>query len=186
MDWNGKRAVRILCRSKVTPFAGVWIEIVLWTLLRSVLWVTPFAGVWIEMASVILSINGCNCHSLCGSVDWNIQLLTWNTDTFCHSLCGSVDWNEAYINEVVKTFVTPFAGVWIEIPSIYLSYNLRYRHSLCGSVDWNPTLVTKAINVSESLPLRECGLKYPRVCLRIPGFGHSLCGSVDWNHKLVY
>ena len=34
---------------EVTPFAGVWIEIIASRTLRSVSSVTPFAGVWIEI-----------------------------------------------------------------------------------------------------------------------------------------
>ena len=33
----------------VTPFAGVWIEIGMYSLVVSVYSVTPFAGVWIEI-----------------------------------------------------------------------------------------------------------------------------------------
>ena len=76
-------------------------------------------------------------------------------------------------------YVTPFAGVWIEI-----------------------TVIPSASVVSLSLPLRECGLKYHRFVHRLhlsavtpfagvwieilhdlspirPFSGHSLCGSVD-------
>ena len=76
-------------------------------------------------------------------------------------------------------YVTPFAGVWIEI-----------------------TVIPSASVVSLSLPLRECGLKYHRFVHRLhlsavtPFAGvwieipvrkdpdkkrscHSLCGSVD-------
>ena len=33
----------------VTPFAGVWIEIALYSPASSLINVTPFAGVWIEI-----------------------------------------------------------------------------------------------------------------------------------------
>ena len=99
----------------------------------------------------------------------------------CHSPCGSVDWNTNKQGEVFSSFVTPLAGVWIEI--ILSSYCLtaRFRHSPCGSVDWNfcrwrkavPIFVTPLAGVwieicvfiyfwigVRSLPLRECGLKW--------------------------
>ena len=41
--------------TSVTPFAGVWIEIILVLLLPAQSSVTPFAGVWIEILSMILS-----------------------------------------------------------------------------------------------------------------------------------
>ena len=53
----------------VTPFAGVWIEIIIAP--RTVkLWaVTPFAGVWIEILCKKLALDIVSGHSLCGSVD---------------------------------------------------------------------------------------------------------------------
>ena len=59
--------------------------------------------------------------------------------------------------------VTPFAGVWIEIPKCPPVTDTMTRHSLCGSVDWN--------NIDTMSPLtNKC---------------HSLCGSVDWNLSLI-
>ena len=53
----------------VTPFAGVWIEIILKCKDDSLYTVTPFAGVWIEIvASLEQNIGGVG-HSLRGSVD---------------------------------------------------------------------------------------------------------------------
>ena len=57
--------------------------------------------------------------------------------------------------------VTPFAGVWIEIPFKALSLFFLDRHSLRGSVDWN-TIGSKEIHNRSS---------------------HSLRGSVDWNNS---
>ena len=53
----------------VTPFAGVWIEIVhgIYYILRCP--VTPFAGVWIEIAYLPYLLDSWHCHSLRGSVD---------------------------------------------------------------------------------------------------------------------
>ena len=54
---------------RVTPFAGVWIEIVLLTAHRSDRLVTPFAGVWIEMLDCLRLQWRLPRHSLRGSVD---------------------------------------------------------------------------------------------------------------------
>ncbi len=54
---------------RVTPRAGVWIEIVncsSWRLCRGV---TPRAGVWIEIRAVDGIVAAVNRHSPCGSVD---------------------------------------------------------------------------------------------------------------------
>ena len=54
---------------RVTPFAGVWIEIGR----KSGIWqrksVTPFAGVWIEINFGELPVVSVFSHSLRGSVD---------------------------------------------------------------------------------------------------------------------
>ena len=53
----------------VTPFAGVWIEIPLSDVNWSRIAVTPFAGVWIEIEFVKEHEVIGNSHSLRGSVD---------------------------------------------------------------------------------------------------------------------
>ena len=53
----------------VTPFAGVWIEIVKAILSAQDRGVTPFAGVWIEIPSRVMRDQVGKCHSLRGSVD---------------------------------------------------------------------------------------------------------------------
>ena len=144
--------------------------------------VTPYVGVWIETFwNTIASLPG-KCHSLCGSVDWNLparasdsawDLVTpyvgvWietegldGLDALIASLlmweCGLK--RLLLSHRLFRTLVTPYVGVWIETTR-YLSHpSGRNGHSLCGSVDWN---------------------------LTCKGFGqcvrrHSLCGSVDWN-----
>ena len=79
-----------------------------------------------------------------------------------------------------SAFVTPYAGVWIEINVEYFDLYEEIGHSLRGSVDWNIkndkipfiTLVTpyagvwieisgafELCTIAQSLPTRECGLK---------------------------
>ncbi len=53
----------------VTPFMGVWIEIVPITLRNPFLPVTPFMGVWIEIQKSGLNQATEMSHSLYGSVD---------------------------------------------------------------------------------------------------------------------
>ena len=147
---------------RVTPLAGVWIEITApgertrrekslplrecglkyrsrWKLRIGCI-VTPLAGVWIEIASVgILSID---CPSLplreCGLKYGRLIVLT------------------------ARTLVTPLAGVWIEIGKYPVISICDGRHSPCGSVDWNYLYLLEDVIFQMSLPLRECGLKFLR------------------------
>ena len=99
----------------VTPFAGVWIEITS----SAGIWcgtdVTPFAGVWIEICWRSNNLRTQPCHSLRGSVDWNLITKALYACTCCHSLRGSVDWN----------------------PVVFFPVYALSGHSLRGSVDWN-------------------------------------------------
>ena len=76
-------------------------------------------------------------HSPCGSVDWNSVRQDPEIINPRHSPCGSVDWNMFTPSYLNFYFVTPLAGVWIEI--IFIN--------------------NTPIGSRESLPLRECGLK---------------------------
>ena len=76
--------------------------------------VTPLAGVWIEITSHYTIIGG----------DWSLPLREcglklvsahMGARTGGHSPCGSVDWNEPEVQKVLQKWVTPLAGVWIEI-----------------------------------------------------------------------
>ena len=60
-----RKALRI----SVTPFAGVWIEIFIDIPLTFYYNVTPFAGVWIEMSPAYLSPDTLKGHPLRGGVD---------------------------------------------------------------------------------------------------------------------
>ena len=120
------------------------------------------------------------CHSLCGSVDWNILIILLGHILRVTPFVGV--WIE--IAKIVQLYnehlVTPFVGVWIEIPRFYPSRPGTPSHSLCGSVDWNKAQrrfwsvehVTPFVGVwiemrekaiqylrTKSLPLWECGLK---------------------------
>ena len=54
---------------KVTPYAGVWIEIYAIAYKSGSVKVTPYAGVWIEMIFKIKLKKLGKSHSLRGSVD---------------------------------------------------------------------------------------------------------------------
>ena len=77
----------------VTPFVGVWIEILISTLCNMSLLVTPFVGVWIE---ILLYISG----NFAGG-----SLPSWE--------CGLKSDCKGY--KTARCTVTPFVGVWIEI-----------------------------------------------------------------------
>ena len=163
------------------------------------------------------------CHSLRGSVDWNSLGLIWflsnvlslpsrecglkfpNLErwscTCGHSLRGSVDWNDKILCHVICCWVTPFAGVWIEIGfnlhAVTTSYTslpsrecgLKYRKK-DGRLILQSSLPSREcglkflvypflIQWSLSLPSRECGLKLCRmVCIvfRLPSLPSRECG----------
>ena len=105
--------------------------------------VTPFVGVWIEIGTRTLTAWRWKRHSLCGSVDWNVNDVRFAT-TYGLSLplweCG------------LKL-----------LHSRLLSHSSR--HSLCGSVDWNRGWIRQDYKKCMSLPLWECGLKSTRALL---------------------
>ena len=79
---------------EVTPFAGVWIEILHILPTLEIHLVTPFAGVWIEISLIFILRFSEKSHSLRGSVDWNCWKSHSCSDCWGHSLRGSVDWNK--------------------------------------------------------------------------------------------
>ena len=56
-------------QSLVTPFVGVWIEMFSCIHVRQRKSVTPFVGVWIEINTGLRKHYEQGCHSLRGSVD---------------------------------------------------------------------------------------------------------------------
>ena len=99
--------------------------------------VTPLAGVWIEIVKLVEDFT--NDSSSLPLRECGLKLVSahMGARTGGHSPCGSVDWNEPEVQKVLQKWVTPLAGVWIEIYK-----EIRYLlpdpgHSPCGSVDWN-------------------------------------------------
>ena len=60
---------KLLVNIAVTPFVGVWIEMLLLLSDLPVMLVTPFVGVWIEIIYVNSMDGEEKSHSLRGSVD---------------------------------------------------------------------------------------------------------------------
>ena len=143
----------------VTPFAGVWIEIEWERYTEKGILVTPFAGVWIEIrpvmdylilsavtpfAGVWIEINACKRVSPsllslplreCGLKSTEYSGRTVAAWSLPLRECG-LKYVAHYMNDLHE-YVTPFAGVWIEI---------------CAKRILTPRVLS-------SLPLRECGLK---------------------------
>ena len=165
--------------------------------------VTPFAGVWIEIIKEILNVKlgsslpsrecglklCCTCATLlaiwslpsreCG-LKWNISSSrisflsvtpfagVWIEIWLPHESNISIDvtpfagvWIEISQSRrpALRLLVTPFAGVWIEIFLTARSSTDSCSHSLRGSVDWNDNTHIESHII---------------IC-------HSLRGSVDWN-----
>ena len=99
-------------RFTVTPFAGVWIEILMRQILLSPECVTPFAGVWIEISLHLQQFKIFFVTPFAGV--W-IEM-RYHLPCYC------------------RRNVTPFAGVWIEImlicPGMFLPSSLPSRE--CG------------------------------------------------------
>ena len=181
VDWNAMEKGSLEF-GNVTPFLGVWIEMLMFSPPFCTMSVTPFLGVWIEIT------RGC-------SADWRRE---------CHSLLGSVDWNGGIWDTVKDFTVTPFLGVWIEIWFKKYAWRDCKGHSLLGSVDWNRwkkaqrscrRTVTPFLGVWIEILLHEEVRGFTAVTpflgvwiemeltqvLEYDTGGHSLLGSVDWN-----
>ena len=79
-------------RKHVTPYAGVWIEMMIAELKRDTIMVTPYAGVWIEIQKKpMLMVTRTKVTPYAGVwIEIRIDSVRCVTLT-CHSLRGSVD-----------------------------------------------------------------------------------------------
>ena len=121
----------------VTPFVGVWIEIVKCLLSTNITLVTPFVGVWIEIA----------CTSRVGTL--KTSLPSWE--------CGL-----KYSHSIRVSYccsVTPFVGVWIEICPVRWNRVLTSVTPFVGVWIEIDNLAKEDTN-DPSLPSWECGLKF--------------------------
>ena len=107
----------------VTPFAGVWIEIDLTIATNLTAEVTPFAGVWIEIYMHFAYADSQDGHSLRGSVDWNI---------LPHSIKKIYSYGHLKLQERVK-----------EIPEQDLILTLVYSLTLWGYLNYYQGFVAK-------------------------------------------
>ena len=75
--------------------------------------------------------------------------------------------------------VTPFAGVWIEIPTFPRRIRISMVTPFAGVwIEIHHISQYRQV-VYRSLPSRECGLKSQKVQEGVQAIGHSLRGSVD-------
>ena len=100
---------------KVTPYAGVWIEIISPTCFCGIRVVTPYAGVWIEIFESLA------CSVFPSSLPTRECGLKLSTDRINASQKNVTPYAGVWI-EISRHFlwkgvriVTPYAGVWIEI-----------------------------------------------------------------------
>ena len=123
-------------RLRVTPLAGVWIEITITYKKHGIEIVTPLAGVWIEIpcteilcAAGLRSLPSRECGLKSCGADGSGQQLTSLPSREC-GLKLSVGFPL-----IAGKSVTPLAGVWIEISACLLSIHAPKSHSPRGSVD---------------------------------------------------
>ena len=163
----------------------MWIEIIPVIVgLILIVQVTPFTGVWIEIIFTSGVAGTATSHSLHGSVDWNNQGKV-RFDSKKSSLpsreCGLKYHTHRFYGE--RRQVTPFTGVWIEILHCG-KWSGRGRTSLpsreCGLKLQQGCTYPISLR---SLPSRECGLKFCSFTSANTSMAasHSLHGSVDWN-----
>ena len=180
VDWNSGKFFDVLSE-RVTPLAGVWIEILelIWWFLhltslplrecglklflqkrkRQDGSVTPLAGVWIEIIKTTTSTIFYWRHSPCGSVDWNTpRVIASPIPTMSLPLreCGLKSFRDWTCKKGAT--VTPLAGVWIEIESCSGGGWILQVTPLAG-VWIEISLLSGVVLELVSLPLRECGLK---------------------------
>ena len=86
-------------QAKVAPFAGAWIEIMLFRCRQILVIVAPFAGAWIEIAG-----NGSDVVR-----PRSLPSRERGLKYFYYSTCD------------IPPAVAPFAGAWIEILNYYLA-----------------------------------------------------------------
>ena len=146
--------------------------------------VTPYAGVWIEILALLCFSISAIGHSLRGSVDWN--RITRNFIQAINVTPYAGVWIEirsTLIKARLLKMSLPTRECGLKYTECKCCNELWTGHSLRGSVDWN-VIVAVILNVGlRSLPTRECGLKYRKRTTRvIRNSGHSLRGSVDWNY----
>ena len=150
------------------------------------LFVTPFMGVWIEILWCYRVHNARSGHTLYGCVDWNklCKILSWLLAS--HTLYGCVDWN--HISKVCTNGAYQSHPLWVCGLKSFLSLSpvhwqmshplwvcgLKYvsldadsmlvSHTLYGCVDWNHAGAARS---SASI-------------------SHTLYGCVDWNNPVSF
>ncbi len=92
-----------------------------------------------------------------------LYLKNFYPNTFVTPLAGV--WIEILYSSVAfcPDFVTPLAGVWIEIP-LTSTFGHNSKVTPLAGVWIEISFVAKKIRIHLSLPLRECGLKSARDC----------------------
>ena len=90
----------------------------------------------LKFTSFYHKINS-HCHSLRGSVDWNRRIRQHNNNCWVTPYAGV--WIEIFwfVRKSNVYTVTPYAGVWIEMGDGDTTNTVNSGHSLRGSVDWN-------------------------------------------------
>ena len=79
-----------MLKCRVTPFAGVWVEIILSPLIEAELSVTPFAGVWVEIRRAARRASGRGSVTPFAGVWVEIPIADNLTEYLGHTLRGCV------------------------------------------------------------------------------------------------
>ena len=157
VDWNICRAdfeTEVECHS----LRGSVDWNIMLDILKSWIQVTPYAGVWIEIVKQETKDTIEKRHSLRGSVDWNLYAQWLYKPSPVTPYAGV--WIEIQRAQVwrIKKDVTPYAGVWIEI-SIKMSADPTNKSLPTRECGLKSQMFRDFSTILTSLPTRECGLK---------------------------
>ena len=132
--------------------------------------VTPFTGVWIEI--LLINPNSTRAAASLPSRECGLKLYNFPSlppANWCHSLHGSVDWNTVLsCGQLRLTHMSlPSRECGLKFFPFLFFPGIRNRHSLHGSVDWNWFVINIVNAKTLSLPSRECGLKSLIICMML-------------------
>ena len=95
VDWNLNMLAAAVDLAKSLPSWECGLKFIFYIFGACLIGVTPFVGVWIEIVSIWKRTDHQKSHSLRGSVDWNRHAMVCFEIPAGHSLRGSVDWNKS-------------------------------------------------------------------------------------------
>ena len=172
--------------NRVTPYTGVWVEIITGDFVVFVQWSRPTRACELKCARNDKCCIG-KCHALHGRVSWNchVPYLLMRNRSKVTPYTGV--WVEIppLVQMVEIGEVTPYTGVWVEILKSLWMVRLRWsRPTRACELKWQTEVWYP--NWPASRPTRACELKSSRCFGNAYPVGHALHGRVSWNYGNTY